>query len=66
MSYTSKRASLVQEVIHRMMNISTDNEQSVRDSVLDEFDECMKMSGYYRDDLMHIIEAGVTGYERKK
>ena len=64
-SYNSKRASLAQEVVRRMMNTSEGVEMERRIEILETFSRKMKRSGYSRDQRKEIVQSGLTGYERK-
>ena len=66
MSYNSKRSSLAQEVVRRMLNTSEMVSQEERDTIVEKFILKLKRSGYSESQRKEIVLAGLKGYETKK
>ena len=64
-SYQSKKASLAQECVRRLLNTSEDRDSEERDQIVNKFQEKLRISGYSYDQQKEIIEAGIVGYKRR-
>ena len=60
----SKISSLSNDMLRRMKNVSELLDQETRNIVVDNYARRLLMSGYKRDQVRQIAEAGLSGYER--
>ena len=60
-----KRSTLIQEGVRRMLNTSQNTPNSVRNSILEDWDHKMNMSGYDRTFRTSVIHAAVKIYNYK-
>ena len=65
LSENMKTASLSQEVIRRMLNMSEEIPQEERNEVLEKFISKMETSGYSQEKIKNIVISGLKGYETK-
>ena len=66
MSWNTKRATLSQEIVRRMLNTSEQVTQSERDKIIEKFLAKMKKSGYSKRQRREVTIAGLKGYETRK
>ena len=64
--YQSKKASLSQCVVPRLMNTDESLDQTTRNEIINEFGRKLSKSGYSKYQIHEIIEGGVISYERRK
>ena len=64
-SYQSKKASLSQEVVRRLLNTDEERPQEEKIEIIDEYCRKLEGSGYSKDQQKEIIEAGLIGYKRR-
>ena len=64
--YNSKKASLSQSVVTRLMNTSEQLSQEMKDRVINDFGDKLRNSGYSNRQIHEIIESGIVGYMRRK
>ena len=64
MPENTKINSLSNDMIRRMKNTSELLDQKVRNSVVDKYAERLLHSGYKRDQVRNVVEAGLKGYEK--
>ena len=64
-AYQQKKASLCQEVVRRILNMSTDRTQEERNEVVENFCSKLEDSGYSRRQIKDIVESGLVGYSRR-
>ena len=65
MAENSKIASLSQDLIRRMTNTSEMVPQEVRDEIVEKYVSKLTVSGYNKDQVRRIVEAGLKGYQTK-
>ena len=64
-SYQSKKASLSQECVRRLLNTDDNRAQVERNQMIDEFQKKLQISGYNKIQQKEIIESGLVGYKRR-
>ena len=64
-AYQSKKASLSQECVRRLLNTDDDRPQAEVDQVINDFQSKLKGSGYNQLQQKEIIEGGLLGYKRR-
>ena len=62
----TKRATMAQELVRRMLNVSELLNQQERNAVIEKFVEKLEKSGYSKKQRREIVLAGLQGYESKK
>ena len=65
-SYQSKMAILSQDVVRRMMNMCEEEEQEMRNDILNKYDSRMEKSGYSTPERKEIMRRCLISYERKR
>ena len=65
LSETTKISSLSQDLIRRMLNTSERVPQEERDRIIEVYTSKLYRSGYKKQQVREIIEAGLKGYETK-
>ena len=66
MPSNTKTASLAQDLVRRMMNISESRSQEERNIVTEKYIQKLRRSGYSTTQTKEIVEAGLKGYESKR
>ncbi len=64
-AWTAKCSSLAQEIQRRLQNTSTDQPLETRLKILEEFHLKLTRSGYSRQQVRQVVEAGLKGYHSK-
>ena len=64
-AYNSKKASLAQECVRRLLNSAEDRPQAELNKTINEFQNKLKASGYSAEQQREIIESGLIGYKRR-
>ena len=64
LSEQTKYAVLAQEIIRRIFNTSELENQEVRNTILEDFDRTMEISGYSGKQRGEIMDRGLRGYEK--
>ena len=65
MGFNMKSASLVQELIRRLMNTEDTVNQSVRNDIIVNYIQKFLNSGYDYDQIKKFVISGILGYTRK-
>ena len=61
----TKFSSLSQDLVRRMLNTSERISQQERNNVIENFVKKLTISGYRKDQVKNIVEAGLRGYQNK-
>ena len=64
-AYQSKKASLSQECVRRLLNTADDRPQAELDDIMNQFQDKLRGSGYNKEQQKEIIEGGIKGYKRR-
>ena len=64
-SYQSKKASLAQECVRRLLNTSDDRKQEEKEQIINDYQKKLGQSGYSLEQQKEIVESGLLGYVRR-